>query len=98
MLDAYSKHSVGKHDVIVYAEDFESAKSKKILNEKGALEVFKKDTESEVKKDTAGLPEDVYNGIIAKARHNVYFLDPERTYRPNSRGMGDTMDDLGSKD
>jgi len=44
------------------------------------------------------LPEDVYNGIIAKAKHDVYFLDRERTYSPNSKGMDNTMDDLGSKD
>ncbi|WP_131701381.1 hypothetical protein [Chryseobacterium sp. FH2] len=99
MLDAYSKHSVGNQNVIVYSDNFEEAqRAKAILNERGALEVYKKQTGDEGEKDTAGLPEDVYNGIIAKAKHNIYFLDSERVYHPNSRGMEDTMDDLGSKD
>ncbi|WP_267404718.1 MULTISPECIES: hypothetical protein [unclassified Chryseobacterium] len=98
MLDAYRTHSVGKNNVVVYANDLEQAKAAKmILNEKGALEVYRKPSDHQ-KDIPDGMTEKEYDGIIAKARHDIYFLDPERTYRPNSRGMEDTMDDLGSKD
>ncbi|WP_292009624.1 hypothetical protein [Chryseobacterium sp.] len=99
LLSAYSKESVGNHDVVVYTDSLEEAqKAKTFLNEKGAIEVYKKQPESSEEKTVADLPEDVYNGIIAKARHSVYFLDPERVYKPNSRGMDRVMDSLGSKD
>ena len=46
-----------------------------------------------------GMTEEEYNGIIAKARHNIYFLGSERVYHSNIiKGMDDPMDDLGSKD
>jgi nitroreductase len=96
LLDAYSKHSVGKNNIVVYADNLEEAhKAKEILNAKGAVEVHNKEPEDHAPK---GMSEDVYKGIIAKAKHDIYFLDPERVYRPNTRGMDDTMDDLGSKD
>lgn len=99
MLDAYSRQSVGKHNIIVYADNLEEAKrAKTILNEKGALEVYRRPAEQ---KDSApeGMSEDEYNGIIAKARHNIYFLGSERDYGySNTRGMEDEMDSLGSKD
>lgn len=102
LLSAYSEHSVGKSNIIVYAQTIEDAqKAKSILNQNGAINVKRKDSDNlstERGSNTAGLPEDVYNGIIAKARHNLYFLDSERTYRSNTKGMEDTMDDLGSKD
>ncbi len=99
MLDAYSRESVGKINLIVYTSDItEAQNAKKILDDSGALKIYNKPSFSEEKPDTGGLPEDVYNGIIAKARHNLYFLDSERTYSTKSRGMEDTMDDLGSKD
>jgi hypothetical protein len=99
MLDAYRKHSIGRNNVIVYTNDLEQATSaKSILNRNGALEVYKKQSENQQKDIPEGMSEHEYNGIIAKAKHDIYFLDPERTYRPNSRGMEDTMDDLGSKD
>ncbi|SDQ49127.1 hypothetical protein SAMN05421664_1795 [Chryseobacterium soldanellicola] len=96
LLDAYSKHSVGKNNIIVYADNLEEAhRAKTILNAKGAVEVHKEDSENHAPE---GMSEDVYKGIIAKAKHDIYFLDSERVYRPNTRGMDDTMDDLGSKD
>ncbi|ANF50879.1 hypothetical protein A0O34_10275 [Chryseobacterium glaciei] len=96
LLDAYSKHSVGKNNVVVYADNLEEAhKAKAILNAKGAVEVHENEPESQAPE---GMAQEKYNGIIAKAKHDVYFLDPERIYRPSSRGMDDTMDDLGSKD
>ncbi len=99
MLDAYSRESVGKVNLVVYTSDItEAQNAKKILDECGALKIYNKPSFKQEKPDTAGLPEDVYNGIIAKARHNLYFLDSERTYSTKSRGMEDTMDDLGSKD
>lgn len=99
LLDAYSRESVGKINLIVYTSNITEAQTaKKIMDQNGALKVYNKPSFSEEKSDTAGLPEDVYNGIIAKARHNLYFLDSERTSDQTSRGMGDTMDDLGSKD
>ncbi|WP_326981408.1 hypothetical protein VUJ46_14235 [Chryseobacterium sp. MYb264] len=98
MLDAYRTHSVGKNNIVVYADDLEQAKfAKAVLNEKGALEVYRKPADQQ-KDIPEGMTEQEYDGIIAKAKHNIYFLDSERTYSPNSRGMGDTMDDLGSKD
>ncbi|UOE37981.1 hypothetical protein [Chryseobacterium oryzae] len=100
LLYAYKTKSVGNVNIVVYADDYEQAQNaKKLLNDNGAIEVYKKREENQVKEsDTAGLPEDVYNGIIAKARHNVYFLNPNRVYTPNSKGMDRRMDDLGSKD
>ncbi|MCW3169343.1 hypothetical protein OMO38_12510 [Chryseobacterium sp. 09-1422] len=99
LLDAYSRESVGKINVVVYTSNITEAQSaKKIMDQHGALKVYNKPSFSDEKSDTAGLPEDVYNGIIAKARHNLYFLDSERTSDQTSRGMSDTMDDLGSKD
>ena len=102
ILAAYSKESVGKTNVVVYASDFDDAqKAKNILYSKGAVEVKKKtseNAESQSDAEAAGLPQDVYDGIIAKAKHNVYFLDNERVYSTSTKGMGDTMDGLGSKD
>jgi len=100
MLDAYSRESVGKVNVVVYTSDISEAQNaKKVLDQFGALKVYNKPTVgTERSQNTTDLPDDVYNGIIAKARHNLYFLDSERTYSPGSRGMEDTMDDLGSKD
>lgn len=99
MLDAYRKHSIGKNNVVVYTEDLERATSaKSILNRNGALQVYRK--QSEDHKDIPdGMTEEEYNGIIAKARHNIYFLGSERVYHSNIiKGMDDPMDDLGSKD
>ncbi|KQR95389.1 hypothetical protein ASG01_05955 [Chryseobacterium sp. Leaf180] len=103
MLDAYSRESKGKTNIVVYAANLEEAQeAKNILYSKGAVEVKKKSSdehdESEENAKGAGLPQDVYDGIIAKAKNDVYFLDRERIYSPTSRGMGDTMDGLGSKD
>ncbi|WP_306618426.1 hypothetical protein [Chryseobacterium ginsenosidimutans] len=100
MLDAYRKHSIGRNNVVVYAENIEQAKvARAVLNDNGALEVFRKPSEN---KDSVpeGMSEDEYNGIIAKARHNIYFLGSERDYgyNDNDRGMNDEMDSLGSKD
>ncbi len=102
MLDAYSRESAGKTNVVVYASGIDDAqKAKNILYSKGAVEVKKKTsdhTESQSDSASAGLPRDVYDGIIAKAKHDVYFLDNERVYTATPKGMGDTMDGLGSKD
>ncbi|WP_312079408.1 hypothetical protein [Chryseobacterium sp.] len=99
MLDAYSKKSRGNTTIVLYTNSYDEAqKAKALLNEKGAIEVIKQSERGEIKKESTSIPEDVKNGIIAKARHNLYFLGGERTYSPNSQGMGDTMDGLGSKD
>ncbi|MCQ9634563.1 MULTISPECIES: hypothetical protein [unclassified Chryseobacterium] len=99
MLEAYRKHSIGRSNVIVYADDLQQAKvAKTVLNENGALEVYRKPSEA---RDTIpeGMSEEEYNGIIAKARHNIYFLGSERVYHSNEvKGMEDEMDSLGSKD
>jgi hypothetical protein len=98
MLDAYRKHSIGKNNVIVYADNLEKAVSaNSILNKNGALQVYRK---QEDKKDIPeGMTEEEYNGIIAKARHNLYFLGSERVYHSNTvKGMDDSMDDLGSEE
>ena len=99
ILAAYSKESVGKINLVVYASSLTDAQNaKKVLDQYGALKIYNKPSVNQTDSETAGLPEDVYNGIIAKAKHDVYFLDKERVYSPNSKGMGDTMDGLGSKD
>ncbi|REC55941.1 hypothetical protein DRF62_04785 [Chryseobacterium piscium] len=99
ILAAYSKESIGKINLVVYASNLTDAQNaKKVLDQFGALKIYNKPSVNQSESDTAGLPEDVYNGIIAKAKHDVYFLDKERVYSPNSNGMGDTMDSLGSKD
>lgn len=101
LLDAYRRKSVGNTNIVVYADNYiQAQKAKKILNDQGAIEVHKNQPEytEEEQKNTSGLPEDVYNGIIAKARHNIYFLGSERTYSSPTKGMNDEMDSLGSKD
>lgn len=99
ILAAYSKQSVGKINLVVYASTLvEAQNAKKILDQYGALKIYNKPSFNEANSETAGLPEDVYNGIIAKAKHDVYFLDKERIYSPTSKGMDNTMDGLGSKD
>jgi len=100
MLAAYSKESVGKINLVVYTSNLSEAQNaKKVLDQFGALKIYNKPSVNQNdSEETAGLPEDVYNGIIAKAKHDVYFLDNERVYTPTSKGMGDTMDGLGSKD
>ncbi|WP_080777199.1 hypothetical protein [Chryseobacterium phocaeense] len=99
MLDAYRKHSIGRSNVIVYTDDLEQAqRAKTVLNDNGALEVYRRPSET---RDTIpeGMTEHEYNGIIAKARHNIYFLGSERVYHSNEiKGMDDDMDSLGSKD
>lgn len=99
MLDAYRKHSIGRNNIVVYADDLEQATAvKSILNRNGALEVFKKQSEEQTD-IPEGMTEQEYNGIIAKARHNIYFLGSERVYHSNEvKGMDDDMDSLGSKD
>ncbi len=99
MLDAYRKHSIGRNNVIVYADNIEQAMTaNSVLNKKGALEVYRKPTEDKTE-IPEGMTEEEYNGIIAKARHNIYFLGSERVYHSNViKGMDDPMDDLGSKD
>lgn len=99
MLDAYRKQSIGRNNIVVYTDDLEQATSaKSILNRNGALEVYRK--RSEDKTDIPeGMTEEEYNGIIAKAKHDIYFLGSERVYHSNVvKGMDDAMDDLGSKD
>lgn len=99
MLDAYRKHSVGKNNVVVYADNVEQATAaNSVLNRNGALEVYRKPSEN--KTDVPeGMTEQEYNGIIAKAKNNLYFLGSERVYHSNViKGMDDAMDDLGSKD
>ena len=99
MLDAYRKNSIGRNNVVVYTDDLEQATSaKSILNRNGALEVYRKPAEDH-KDIPDGMTEQEYDGIIAKAKHNIYFLGSERVYHPNIvKGMDDPMDDLGSKD
>jgi len=99
MLDAYRKHSVGKNNIVVYADSVEQAMTaNSVLNRSGALEVYRKPSEN--KTDIPeGMTEEEYNGIIAKAKNNLYFLGSERVYHSNViRGIDDPMDDLGSKD
>lgn len=100
MLDAYRKHSIGRSNVVVYADNLEQATAaKSIMNRNGALEVYRKPTEDQKKEIPEGMTEQEYDGIIAKARHNTYFLGSERVYHSNIiRGMDDPMDDLGTKD
>ncbi|GAB0155657.1 hypothetical protein CHRYSEOSP005_09180 [Chryseobacterium sp. Alg-005] len=96
MLEAYKKESVGRNNIIVYADTADDAqRAKTILDRNGAIEVYRKQPESNVPE---GMSEDVYNGIIAKARHNLYFLDSERVYKSGNQGMDETMDSQGSKD
>lgn len=100
MLEAYSKGSVGKNTIVVYADTIEEAqRAKTILNEKGAIEIFRRQPEDRPDSPPPGMTQEEYNGIIAKARHNIYFLGSERVYHSNEiKGMDDEMDSLGSKD
>jgi carbamoylphosphate synthase small subunit len=98
MLEAYSRESVGKNNIIVYADNLQEAqKANDVLNANGAVKVYKK--QQEEPHAPAGMSEEVYNGIIAKAKHDIYFLGSERVYHSNEgRGMNDEMDSQGSKD
>lgn len=100
ILAAYSKESIGKINLVVYTSNLtEAQNAKKVLDQFGALKIYNKPSvNQDSSEETAGLPEDVYNGIIAKAKHDVYFLENERVSTTTSKGMGDTMDGLGSKD
>lgn len=100
ILAAYSKESIGKINLVVYAANLtEAQNAKRVLDQFGALKIYNKPSVNQGdSEENAGLPEDVYNGIIAKAKHDVYFLDNERVSSTTSKGMGDTMDGLGSKD
>lgn len=101
MLDAYSRESVGKINVVVYAADIDAAqRANTALNNKGAIEVQRRQAEDQqnTEASTSDLPTDVYNGIIAKAKHDIYFLEGERVYRSGNKGIEDTMDNQGSKD
>ncbi|ROH96220.1 hypothetical protein [Chryseobacterium daecheongense] len=96
MLEAYKKESVGKNNIIVYADTADDAqRAKTILDKNGAIEVYRKQSES---KAPEGMSEEVYNGIIAKARHDLYFLGSERVYTSGSKGMDEPMDSQGSED
>ncbi|WP_027386918.1 hypothetical protein [Chryseobacterium gregarium] len=99
MLDTYRRHSIGRNNIVVYADSLEQAKvAKSVLNENGALEVYRKPSENQTDVPE-GMTEEEYNGIIAKARHNIYFLGSERSYHSNNtKGMNDEMDSLGSED
>lgn len=100
ILTAYSKESIGKINLVVYTSNLtEAQNAKKVLDQFGALKIYNKPSVNQSdSEETAGLPEDVYNGIIAKAKHDVYFLENERVSTTTTKGMGDTMDGLGSKD
>lgn len=100
MLDAYSRQSVGNNTIIVYTDTLEQAqKAKTMMNERGAIEVYKKESEdNEAGSIPEGMTREQYNGIIAKAKNDLYFLDPERVYQPNSRGMDEPMDNRGAED
>ena len=101
MLDAYSKKSRGNTTIVLYTNSYDDAeRAKSILDGKGAIEIIKQREGETVKKNVdTDLPEDVQRGIIAKAKHNLYFLGSERNYTSTpEQGMSDTMDGLGSKD
>ena len=100
MLDAYTQKSRGNTTVVLYTNSFDNAqKAKSLLNDKGAIDIVRQREGGPTQKDAITIPEDVKNGIIAKARHNLYFLGSDRVYHSNIiKGMDDPMDDLGSKD
>lgn len=101
MHDAYSKKSRGNTTVVLYTANYEEAqKAKFILDGKGAIEIIKQREGEPIRKEvTDNIPEDVERGIIAKAKHNLYFLGSERKNSATpGQGMSDTMDGLGSKD
>lgn len=96
MLEAYKKESIGRNNIIVYTDTAEDAqRAKTILDKNGAIKVYRRQSGS---KAPEGMSEEVYNGIIAKAKHDLYFLDPERVYKSGSKGMDETMDSQGSED
>ncbi len=69
MLDAYRKHSIGRNNIVVYANDLEQAMTaNSILNKNGALEVYRKPSDKQTD-IPEGMTEEEYNGIIAKAKH-----------------------------
>lgn len=101
MLDAYSKKSRGNTTIVLYTSSYDEAqRAKSILDGKGAIEIIKQREGETIRKEVPDdIPQDVERGIIAKAKHNLYFLGSERNYTTTpEQGMGDTMDGLGSKD
>lgn len=94
---AYQKAGIDKNTITVYADSLEDArKAKTIMDEEGALDIKKYHKENVDNEYEISQEEE--DRIIAKAKHNVYFLEGSRTYRPNSRGMNKRMDSLGAKD
>ncbi|KQT22417.1 hypothetical protein ASG31_03585 [Chryseobacterium sp. Leaf404] len=101
MLDAYSRKSRGNTTIVLYTNSYDEAqRAKSILDGKGAIEIIKQREGETVRKNVASdIPEDVERGIIAKAKHNLYFLGSDRVYHSNViKGMDDPMDDAGAKD
>ncbi len=94
---AYQKAGVDNNTVTVYADDLESArKARRIMDDSGAIDIQKYHKENIDK--GYEISEEEEARIIAKAKHNVYFLDGDRTYTSGSRGKTDRMDSMGSKD
>lgn len=93
--NTYKKAATHNNTVTVYAEDLDVARKAKIaMDELGAIDINKYhkdfiDNEYQISDQDEAR-------IIAKARHNVYFLDGTRTYKPNSRGKVHRMDYTGS--
>lgn len=94
---AYQKAGIDNNTITVYTNSIEEArKAKAIMDEEGALDI-KKYHKDNVDSNYE-ISQEEEDRIIAKAKHNVYFLTGTRTYRPNSRGMKNRMDSLGAKD
>ena len=94
---AYQKAGIDNNTITVYTDSIEEArKAKAIMDEEGALDI-KKYHKDNVDSNYE-ISQEEEDRIIAKAKHNVYFLTGNRTYRPNSRGMNNRMDSLGAKD
>lgn len=94
---AYQKAGIDNNTLTVYTETLDDArKAKSLMDEAGALDIkkyFRENIDASYQDEA-----DDHERIIAKARHNVYFLNGTRSYRPRSRGMNKRMDSLGSKD
>lgn len=93
--DTYKKAASHNNTVTIYAENLEVARKAKIaMDELGAIDINK--YHKDYIDEEYQISDEDEARIIAKAKHNVYFLDGTRTYKPNSRGKAHRMDYTGN--
>lgn len=97
----YQQAGIDNNSLTVYTDNLEEARRvMTLMDNMGAVDIqkYRKNCEDRTSNSAQDLSEREEARIIAKAKHNVFFLHGNRTYTPNSRGKAHRMDSLGSKD